>query len=46
LPSHDGSAPGPELTGDTVDGEWVAAVLGSSDRAAYMESLGIIRGGA
>ena len=35
------------FTGDTValsDGEWVAAVLGSSDRAAYLESLELIRG--
>ena len=34
------------FTGDTValsDGEWVAAVLGSSDRAAYLESLELIR---
>jgi len=35
------------FTGDSVyisDGEWVAAVLaGSSDRAAYMASLGLIR---
>jgi glyoxylase-like metal-dependent hydrolase (beta-lactamase superfamily II) len=34
------------FTGDTVylrDGEWVAAVLGSSDRAAYVESLELIR---
>jgi hypothetical protein len=32
--------------GDTIylaDGEWVAAVLGSSDRAAYLESLELIR---
>jgi hypothetical protein len=35
------------FTGDTIhlhDGEWVAAVLGSSDRAAYIESLELIRG--
>ena len=34
------------FTGDTVylaGGEWVAAVLGSSDRAAYIESLELIR---
>jgi hypothetical protein len=34
------------FTGDTVyldDGEWVAAVLGSSDREAYIESLELIR---
>jgi glyoxylase-like metal-dependent hydrolase (beta-lactamase superfamily II) len=34
------------FTGDTVflrDGEWVAAVLDSSDRAAYVESLELIR---
>ena len=34
------------FTGDTVylrDGEWVAAVLGSSDRAAYIESLELLR---
>jgi hypothetical protein len=34
------------FTGDTVylrDGEWVAAVLGSSDRAAYIDSLELIR---
>jgi glyoxylase-like metal-dependent hydrolase (beta-lactamase superfamily II) len=34
------------FTGDTIylaDGEWVAAVLGSSDRAAYLESLELIR---
>ncbi|HEU0025155.1 MAG TPA: MBL fold metallo-hydrolase, partial [Thermoleophilaceae bacterium] len=35
------------FTGDTVyleEGEWVAAVLpGSSDRAAYLESLALIR---
>jgi len=34
------------FTGDTIylsDGEWVAAVLGSSDRAAYLESLERIR---
>ena len=35
------------FTGDTIylaDGEWVAAVLGSSDREAYIESLELIRG--
>jgi glyoxylase-like metal-dependent hydrolase (beta-lactamase superfamily II) len=34
------------FTGDTLylrDGEWVAAVLGSSDRAAYLETLELIR---
>ncbi|MGH2945954.1 MAG: MBL fold metallo-hydrolase [Solirubrobacteraceae bacterium] len=34
------------FTGDTIylrDGEWVAAVLGSSDRAAYVETLELIR---
>jgi Metallo-beta-lactamase superfamily len=34
------------FTGDTIylaDGEWVAAVLGSSDRAAYVQSLELIR---
>jgi hypothetical protein len=34
------------FTGDTIyldDGEWVAAVLSSSDRAAYLESLELIR---
>jgi Metallo-beta-lactamase superfamily len=34
------------FTGDTIylaDGEWVAAVLDSSDRAAYIESLELIR---
>ena len=34
------------FTGDTIyldDGEWVAAVLPSSDRAAYVESLELIR---
>ena len=34
------------FTGDTVyldDGEWVAAVLRSSDRGAYIESLELIR---
>lgn len=34
------------FTGDSLylrDGEWVAAVLDSSDRAAYVESLGLIR---
>ena len=35
------------FTGDTIflrDGEWVAAVLDSSDRASYLESLELIRG--
>jgi glyoxylase-like metal-dependent hydrolase (beta-lactamase superfamily II) len=35
------------FTGDTLylsDGEWVAAVLESSDRAAYLASLDLIRG--
>jgi glyoxylase-like metal-dependent hydrolase (beta-lactamase superfamily II) len=35
------------FTGDTIylhDGEWVAAVLESSDRAAYLDSLELIRG--
>jgi len=35
------------FTGDTIylsDGEWVAAVLESSDRARYIESLELIRG--
>jgi glyoxylase-like metal-dependent hydrolase (beta-lactamase superfamily II) len=35
------------FTGDTIyldDGEWVAAVLDSSDRDAYVESLELIRG--
>ena len=35
------------FTGDTIyldDGEWVAAVLDSSDRGAYVESLELIRG--
>ena len=35
------------FTGDTIylqDGEWIAAVLDSSDRAAYVESLELIRG--
>ncbi len=35
------------FTGDSLylrDGEWVAAVLESSDRAAYLESLGLIKG--
>jgi len=35
------------FTGDSVflrDGEWIAAVLDSSDRAAYLESLALIRG--
>jgi glyoxylase-like metal-dependent hydrolase (beta-lactamase superfamily II) len=35
------------FTGDTIyldDGEWVAAVLGSSDRKTYIESLELIRG--
>jgi glyoxylase-like metal-dependent hydrolase (beta-lactamase superfamily II) len=34
------------FTGDTIyldDGEWVGAVLGSSDRAAYIESLELLR---
>jgi glyoxylase-like metal-dependent hydrolase (beta-lactamase superfamily II) len=34
------------FTGDTIyldDGEWVAAVLGSSDRGLYLESLDLIR---
>jgi hypothetical protein len=34
------------FTGDTIylsEGEWVAAVLGSSDRDAYIESLELIR---
>ena len=34
------------FTGDTIyldDGQWVAAVLGSSDRAAYLESLELLR---
>jgi len=34
------------FTGDTIylsDGEWIAAVLGSSDRAAYLDSLELIR---
>jgi glyoxylase-like metal-dependent hydrolase (beta-lactamase superfamily II) len=34
------------FTGDTIylrDGRWVAAVLGSSDRAAYLESLELLR---
>jgi glyoxylase-like metal-dependent hydrolase (beta-lactamase superfamily II) len=34
------------FTGDTIylrDGEWVAAVLDSSDRRAYLESLAVIR---
>jgi glyoxylase-like metal-dependent hydrolase (beta-lactamase superfamily II) len=34
------------FTGDTIyldDGEWRGAVLGSSDRAAYLESLGLLR---
>jgi hypothetical protein len=34
------------FTGDTIflrDGEWVGAVLDSSDRAAYLESLELIR---
>lgn len=34
------------FTGDSIylrDGEWVGAVLGSSDRAAYLESLELIR---
>jgi glyoxylase-like metal-dependent hydrolase (beta-lactamase superfamily II) len=34
------------FTGDSLylrEGEWVAAVLESSDRGAYIESLGLIR---
>ena len=34
------------FTGDTIylrDGEWVAAVLDSSDRGAYLESLSLLR---
>ena len=34
------------FTGDTIflrDGEWVAAVLDSSDRASYLDSLALIR---
>ena len=34
------------FTGNSVylrDGEWVAAVLNSSDRGAYIESLGLIK---
>jgi glyoxylase-like metal-dependent hydrolase (beta-lactamase superfamily II) len=34
------------FTGDTIllrDGEWVAAVLDSSDRAAYLDSLELLR---
>jgi glyoxylase-like metal-dependent hydrolase (beta-lactamase superfamily II) len=34
------------FTGDTIyldDGEWIAAVLGSSDRARYLESLELLR---
>jgi glyoxylase-like metal-dependent hydrolase (beta-lactamase superfamily II) len=34
------------FTGDTIllaEGEWVAAVLGSSDRTAYVQSLELIR---
>ena len=34
------------FTGDTIyldEGEWVAAVLGSSDRAAYVDSLALLR---
>jgi Metallo-beta-lactamase superfamily len=34
------------FTGDTIyldDGEWVAAVLDSSDRAAYVDSLALLR---
>jgi glyoxylase-like metal-dependent hydrolase (beta-lactamase superfamily II) len=34
------------FTGDTIyldDGDWVAAVLRSSDRAAYLESLALLR---
>ena len=35
------------FTGDSVylrDGEWVAAVLGSSDRERYIEGLELMRG--
>ena len=35
------------FTGDTIylnDGEWVAGILESSDRARYIESLELIRG--
>jgi glyoxylase-like metal-dependent hydrolase (beta-lactamase superfamily II) len=35
------------FTGDTIylaDGQWIAAVLDSSDRTAYLESLELIRG--
>ena len=35
------------FTGDSVfldDGEWVAAVVGGSDRASYVESLELLRG--
>jgi glyoxylase-like metal-dependent hydrolase (beta-lactamase superfamily II) len=34
------------FTGDTIyldDGQWIAAVLSSSDRAAYLESLELIK---
>jgi glyoxylase-like metal-dependent hydrolase (beta-lactamase superfamily II) len=34
------------FTGDTIclsDGEWVAAVLGSSDRGRYLQSLELLR---
>jgi glyoxylase-like metal-dependent hydrolase (beta-lactamase superfamily II) len=34
------------FTGDTIylnDGDWVAAVLGSSDREAYVDSLALLR---
>jgi glyoxylase-like metal-dependent hydrolase (beta-lactamase superfamily II) len=34
------------FTGDTIylaDGEWTAAVLDSSDRAAYLDSLELLR---
>ena len=34
------------FTGDSImlaDGEWIAAVLESSDRAAYLESLELLR---
>jgi glyoxylase-like metal-dependent hydrolase (beta-lactamase superfamily II) len=34
------------FTGDTIylhDGEWVAAMLGSSDRESYLDSLELIR---
>src|SRR5918999_1344911 len=47
IPGIRASAPHRFLfTGDTIflrDGEWVAAVLDSSDRASYLESLELIR---